>query len=278
MNLPSPLLHLLAFALAVGLALAFDRAAERRGLRPPGFAHPGRRAAAGSLLAMFLYATIFAPIASLGESDPADAVGTPIPLLFAVHAVMMVVVLAWHGLGYRGLGRSEPEARFTAQVGLTTQRPGEDALLGVAGGIAGWMGLMVVMGIALGITLLAGAEDRLPQQAPAVIAWLAGLPLLVRLALSLSAGLVEEIFFRGFLQPRAGIVLSTSLFVLAHASYEQPFMLIGLTYLSLLFAFLVRWRQSIWPAVIAHACFDFFQLAVVIPSVLKLMPGAAGTP
>ena len=276
MNLPSPLLHALAALFAVLLAVALDRAADRRGLLPPGFSQPLRRSAAGVLIALFFYGTIFSPIASLGESDPADAVGTPIPLLFTVHAVMLAVVWMWHGLGYRALDFRAPEGRFTVQVGLASRRLGEDVALGLGGGIAGWAGLMVVMASALGVTFLLGGEDQLPTQAPEVIAWLAGLPLLVRLALSCSAGLVEEIFFRGFLQPRIGILASTSLFVLAHASYEQPFMLIGLTYLSLLFAYLVRWRQNIWPAVVAHAVFDFWQLAVVIPSVLKFVGPAGG--
>ena len=98
----------------------------------------------------------------------------------------------------------------------------------------------------------------------------------MRVALSLAAGFFEELFFRGLLQPRGGIALSTALFVLAHSSYEQPFMLVGLTFLSLVLAYLVRWRQTIWPAIVAHAAFDLFQLLVIIPTVLDLVP--AGKP
>jgi len=93
----------------------------------------------------------------------------------------------------------------------------------------------------------------------------------VRLLISLSAGVVEETFFRGFLQPRVGILLSTLLFVLAHFSYGQPLMLVGIGTLSLIYAFLVRWRQNIWPAIAAHALFDGVQLLVVIPAALRLM-------
>jgi len=88
---------------------------------------------------------------------------------------------------------------------------------------------------------------------------------------------VEEIFFRGFLQPRIGIALSSGFFVLAHLSYGQPFMLLGITLLSLIYAFLVRWRQTIWPAIAAHALFDGVQLLVIIPMAMRLMgtsPGA----
>jgi membrane protease YdiL (CAAX protease family) len=91
--------------------------------------------------------------------------------------------------------------------------------------------------------------------------------------LALSAGLVEELFFRGFLQPRVGIALSTVFFSMAHLSYDQPFMLVGVTFLSLLFAMIVRFRQNLWAAVAAHAVFDGVQLLVVIPFALKFLPG-----
>ena len=94
-----------------------------------------------------------------------------------------------------------------------------------------------------------------------------------RLAVSVSAGVVEETFFRGFLQPRVGIGLSTALFTLAHLSYDQPFMLVGVALLSLIFAFLVRWRQNLWAAITAHALFDALQLLVVIPTTLRWMQG-----
>ncbi|HEY4588628.1 MAG TPA: CPBP family intramembrane glutamic endopeptidase, partial [Thermoanaerobaculia bacterium] len=94
--------------------------------------------------------------------------------------------------------------------------------------------------------------------------------------ISLSAGVVEEGFFRGFLQPRVGIVMSTCLFVLAHFSYGQPFMLIGITLLSLIYAYLVRWRQTIWPAIAAHALFDGVQLLVVVPAALRMLGAEKG--
>ncbi|MDX1383285.1 MAG: CPBP family glutamic-type intramembrane protease, partial [Thermoanaerobaculia bacterium] len=57
----------------------------------------------------------------------------------------------------------------------------------------------------------------------------------------------------------------TVLFTLAHLSYQQPLMLVGIAVLSVAFAALVAWRQSIWAAVTAHAVFDLVQLLVVLP-------------
>jgi membrane protease YdiL (CAAX protease family) len=126
--------------------------------------------------------------------------------------------------------------------------------------------------VALAISA-AGGEQALPHQAPPIMSWLVALPIGVRVLVAISAGVVEESFFRGFLQPRIGITLSTACFVLAHLTYDQPFLLVGVTLLSVFFALLVRWRQTIWPAVVAHAMFDGIQLLVVIPMALKFLPG-----
>jgi membrane protease YdiL (CAAX protease family) len=53
-------------------------------------------------------------------------------------------------------------------------------------------------------------------------------------------------------------------------------MLVGIGLLSLIFAFLTRWRQNIWPAVVAHALFDAIQLLVVVPFALRLLDQGEG--
>lgn len=65
--------------------------------------------------------------------------------------------------------------------------------------------------------------------------------------------------------------------MLAHLSYDQPLMLVGITLLSLFYGALVRWRQSLWSAIVAHTLFDAIQLLVVIPLALRFVPmGAPG--
>jgi membrane protease YdiL (CAAX protease family) len=147
--------------------------------------------------------------------------------------------------------------------------------VGVLAGIGSWGAVLAVAFIVGVLMVLLGGEDAVPRQPPALIPWLAALPVGVRILISLSAGVVEETFFRGFLQPRIGIVLSTLLFVLAHFSYGQPLMLVGIGTLSLIYAFLVRWRQNIWPAIAAHALFDAVQLLFIIPALLEYMKKAA---
>ena len=120
-----------------------------------------------------------------------------------------------------------------------------------------------------GIIWALGGEDALPKQPPALVPWIAALPVGVRILISLSAGVVEETFFRGFLQPRVGIGFSTVLFSLAHWSYGEPFMLVGVTILSLVYGLLARRRGNVWAAATAHAVFDAVQLLVVVPWVVE---------
>ncbi|HYG64637.1 MAG TPA: CPBP family glutamic-type intramembrane protease [Thermoanaerobaculia bacterium] len=161
--------------------------------------------------------------------------------------------------------------RFAEQFGLVAPSVPREIGLGLTLGLGAWVAVLVAVMLIGGLIVMLGGEDTLPQRPPQVVHWIAGLPLLLRCLVSLSAGVVEELFFRGFLQPRVGIVLSTAFFVLAHFSYGQPFMLIGITILSLIYAFLVRWRQSVWAAIAAHVLFDAIQLLVVIPAALRLL-------
>lgn len=268
--------------LAVGAALFIDWRTRRRGLQPPGFGDPTRRVLAGLVLAGILWTGAFLPLASMAGAQ----VETPIspseistPQLFALHALLLLALGAWYGLGFAGQGaRRGAGFGFAAQFGLRAPRPGRELGLGVAVGVSTWSALLGSLAVVVWVLTLVFGEEILPQQPPAMIPLIAGLPFAVRLAISLSAGAVEELFFRGFLQPRAGILVSTALFAVAHAGYGQPLLLVGVTLLSLLYAGLVRWRQSIWAAMAAHAAFDAVQLLIVIPSVLDLFGGELPTP
>ena len=160
--------------------------------------------------------------------------------------------------------------QFLVQFGFVAPDVPREIGLGLGLGLAIWLAVLAALLAIAGLLYAMGLKDVVPSKPSTLIPLIAALPFGVRFAVSLSAGIVEETFFRGFLQPRVGIVLSTAVFALAHLSYGQPFMLVGVTLLSLIYGLLVRWRQSIWAAMAAHALFDGIQLLVVVPAVLKL--------
>lgn len=272
---------LIAAVLAVGTALAVDRWTEARGYLPPGFRHPWRRLLALAVLASIFFLGIFLPVGLVGlERPPMAADDVTAPGLFVLQGLLLLSLGLWFLLGYAGAEAGEARrglaSVFARQFGLRSGDTATELGIGLLAGAAGWVMVIVLMLAVVGTVWALGGEDYLPTAPPELIPIVAGLPLLVRVAIGLTAGVVEELFFRGFLQPRVGITVSTALFVLAHLSYDQPFMLVGITALSVLFALLVRWRRNILAAIAAHAAFDLIQLLIVVPQVLKRLPEVAG--
>ncbi|HEX6904932.1 MAG TPA: CPBP family intramembrane glutamic endopeptidase [Thermoanaerobaculia bacterium] len=280
--------------LAFGAAVAFDLLTRARGLQPPGFRVPWRRALALLAVAFVFGVGVFAPIGAIGLGLQPDLTNIRAPQLFQLHFLMIAVMGVWFLLGFAVrqepplpdlaatfgeepvLSAPPPPAvplgrRFAEQLGFLAPNIPREIGLGLALGLGAWLVVLMIL-MAIGLALYAlGGEKAMPQEAPAVVPFIAGLPILVRVLISLSAGVVEETFFRGFLQPRMGIALSTAFFALAHLSYGQPFMLVGITLLSLIYALIVRWRQSVWAAIAAHSLFDAIQLLVVVPAALRMI-------
>lgn len=280
MDLSSPLSLALRLGVPVLLALAtaflVDRMSRRKGFDPPGFDEPWRRGAAFAVLAAIFGFGLFAPLGMIGmEKPPIDPAQVSSPALFLLQGLLLASLLLWFAAGYAGKVPSLARS-FARQIGLWVERPWVEVGIGILGGLGGWMVAMAVIFLVVGLVVLAGGEGLLPQEPPELVPLIVGLPLAVKVAIALTAGVVEELFFRGFLQPRVGIALSTGLFALAHLSYDQPFMLVGITVLSLIFAFLVRWRRSVVAAIVAHATFDAVQLLVVVPLALRFVPEPGG--
>ena len=165
---------------------------------------------------------------------------------------------------------------LAAQLGFLAPDLPRELGIGVLVGVGSWFAVLLAAVVVALLLYAFGAEGAAPQKPPELVVWIAGLPLAVRILAALSAGVVEETFFRGFLQPRIGLMLSTAFFVLGHLAYGQPLLLVGIAILSLIYGTLVRFRQTLWPAIAAHALFDGVQLLVVIPATLKLLGKAGG--
>ena len=253
-----------------------DRSTAARGLLPPGFGSATgegleRRLAAMALLGVVLWFGVFAAIGQIGLPSIADQIDfadlSPLNL-FLMHAILVATLAVWLTLGYWRCGHDAGTV-IRSQLGLRLragQSVPRELGLGILAGVVLWAGVLVAVLIAAFVVGAAGGFENLPNEAPKMVLWMGGLPVLWRVMLSLSAGVVEELFFRGFLMPRVGFGLSNVLFVLAHLNYEQPFLLLGVALLSIAFSLLVRWRGNIWPAIAAHFLFDAIQLLLVVPA------------
>jgi membrane protease YdiL (CAAX protease family) len=102
----------------------------------------------------------------------------------------------------------------------------------------------------------------IPGTMPELLAWI---------CVSATAGICEEIIFRGYLQRQfaaatrsvlAGVLLSAVVFGAAHGYEGIPRMILIGIY-GLMFGLLAWWRRSLRPGMIAHAWHDAFSGAVM---------------
>jgi membrane protease YdiL (CAAX protease family) len=100
-------------------------------------------------------------------------------------------------------------------------------------------------------------NSLLPQSAIEIALWI---------ALSVSAGICEEIVFRGYFQKQfaaytnsisIGVLLQGVVFGLGH-SYQGVEQVIIITVLGILYGCFAAWRRSLRPAMMAHAFTDIY--------------------
>lgn len=78
---------------------------------------------------------------------------------------------------------------------------------------------------------------------------------LISILIFASAGVGEEILFRGAIQPRFGIILTSAFWALVHTQYQLTFVVLGLFLAGILFG-LIRKYVGTTPAIIAHALYN----------------------
>lgn len=141
----------------------------------------------------------------------------------------------------------------------------EDVLIDILTAAGFWVAAMVVLSLTARLLHLTGRNQLddmqkqigflVPRSAREVVLWI---------LLSVTAGICEEVVFRGYLQRQlaalaknawAGIVVSGLIFGSAHG-YEgaRRMMLVGI--FGMLFGLLAHYRRSLRPGMIAHAFHD----------------------
>jgi len=186
----------------------------------------------------------------------------PFVQLFLLHGILIVFLAGWW------LASGRPALREF--LNIRHEKPAEVVAIGLSVGVGGWI-VTIVMALLVALLLQAlGAFDQ-PPEPPAMIGWMANLAIWKKALIILSAMTVEEFFFRSFLQKRVGLVASTVLFSLAHFTYGNPLLLIGVTVISLVIGITFHRTKNVVPGIIAHGVFDAIQLFVIVPLAVKMM-------
>lgn len=223
-------------------------------------------AAYGWLGALFLLLSLLVTQAGLSPATAKQLAGTPFYSLFMLHVVLVVFLLGWWALSGR------PGIREF--LNLRHERPAEVVAIGIGVGVGGWI-VTILTALLVALLLQAAGILKTAPEPPAMIGWMAALPLWKKALIVLSAMTVEEAFFRSFLQKRIGLVASTLLFALAHFTYGNPLLLIGVTVISLVIGVTFYRTRNVIPGMLAHGVFDAVQLFVIVPLAYRLMGPAS---
>lgn len=262
----------MVFAISIGFAvlvwLAIVYLAEHHGLLScDRFWSPGAKWFAYLWLGAFMVLLAFLVTASARTPATAQQLATtPFYSLFLLHGILVVFLVGWWAAS-----GAPPLTEF---LNIRYERPAEVVAIGVSVGVGGWM-VTIIAAMIIGLALQAmGAIDQAPEP-PAMIGWMAVLPAWKKALIILSAMTVEEAFFRSFLQKRVGLVASTILFALAHFTYGNPLLLVGVTIVSFVIGVTFYRTKNVIPGVIAHGVFDAIQLFVIVPIAVRMI-GAGG--
>jgi membrane protease YdiL (CAAX protease family) len=213
------------------------------------------------LLLLFVVLAVVVTGSALSQPTSEQLTSLPFYRLFALHAILVVFLAGWW------FAAGKPDLREF--LNIRHEKPSEVLAIGVSVGVGGWIfTLLTAMLIALSLRGL-GLMDE-PPDPPAMIGWMAALPVWKKALIVLSAMTVEEFFFRSFLQKRVGLMASTLLFALAHFTYGNPLLLVGVTIVSLVIGVTFYRTKNVLPGIIAHGVFDAIQLFVIVPIAVRM--------
>jgi len=225
-----------------------------------------RQTLATFLLVGILAVVVFLPVTSFGDVAEIDPDTLWAPALLVGHVVILAFLATWWAL--RG---DELLARF---LHLSSRGVLDKIRQGVATGCFGWV-LTILITSAAAAAFATSGHVAEPTAAPPIMVWLAALPWRDKLMIVVAAMTVEEAFFRGFLQPRVGLLFSSVLFALSHFSYGLPFMIVGVFAISLVIGRTFARSADLLPCIIAHGVFDGVQLFIVLPLAVRMLNGGS---
>jgi membrane protease YdiL (CAAX protease family) len=191
---------------------------------------------------------ILVQLVILSDADLNSAGFNPVDLVFGL-LIMAVPPLVWVLAFYRGGVRA-----WASRLFLASHRPVVEIAVGLGTAVA-----MVLALIPLGLLLEAlGVEAENPVLDDLVSRLNWGTIFLI----AASAAIGEELLFRGFLQPRVGIVVTNILFGLVHLGYGVVLQVVVPLALGFVFSMLVVKTRSLLPAIVAHFAFNFLVLSI----------------
>jgi len=166
-------------------------------------------------------------------------------------ALNAVVLL---GAPFLWVASTRPGEPVFRALGLTSERGGRAFGLGI---VFALLAIAVAAAATVVVTNLTGWTLPVNERALGIGAALSPVGAFLVAAAS---GLVEEVYFRGWLQPRIGLLGQALVFTAAHLNYLHVGETIAVFVLALLFGLLFRATKNLWAPIGAHFAFNLVML------------------
>lgn len=246
------------FALAIGLALLLPLISSFRKLLAKYTPYDPASPIDLTGLAILLTLIAFLGVSVLTTGDSSDdlvATSTFTLVVSLIVTMLTFVSLAYISVGYR-FWRNGYEA--TERLGI--RKPSiMTILIGV-----GYVIPVLIMNLIGGLLTQIFQPDRTADLDQTLNAMTDGiLTPAGALLIGLTAGIGEELFFRGALQPRFGIILTSFAFALMHTQYELTWVILGMFGIGILLG-LERQRYGTVAAIITHATMNIIAVTIQI--------------
>jgi len=181
---------------------------------------------------------------SAAELDPGALVrGLALNLVMLTFPVLVYVSF---------VGGRSPQGALS-ELGLDARDARRGALSGLLLAVAFNLALIVLGAILTALKVTLPENERALEIARQITP-------LGAIGIALVAGVSEEVFFRGFLLPRIGLVAQAILFSLVHLSYVNALEIAFTLALGLVLGYVRRRTGSLWAPIVAHFAFDLIQL------------------
>lgn len=87
---------------------------------------------------------------------------------------------------------------------------------------------------------------------------------LTGLLLAVTLGpIAEELLFRGYLQQKIGIILSSAVFALLHYGYGSASEIIAAFSISIILGYEIKKNKNVIPCILAHAFYNLFSISII---------------
>jgi len=131
----------------------------------------------------------------------------------------------------------------------------KNTVLYTVGGLAAVFTALFIISFGL---LILGVSDQ-----QKVMDKISGLPTYILLFAVILAPFSEELFFRGLLVPRIGILGSSALFALSHITYGSIAEIAGVLAVGIILGAVFKYSKSITPCILVHLIYNGISIAAI---------------